>query len=84
MKNSHAYKMSMSALFAALGTPLLMEFSRQECWNGLTFPSLGDLRDLGIKPGSSAVHAVSLPSEHQRSSIALLISLKCVPVTLEY
>ena len=29
--------------------PLSMEFSRQDCWNGLPFPSLGDLPDLGIK-----------------------------------
>ena len=30
--------------------PLSMEFSRQEYWNGLPFPSPGDLPDLGIKP----------------------------------
>ena len=29
-----------------------MEFSWQEYWSGLTFPSLGDLPDLGIKAGS--------------------------------
>ena len=38
----------------ALGTPLLMEFSRQECWNGLTFPSLGDLPNPGVEPASLA------------------------------
>jgi len=27
-----------------------MGFSRQECWNGLPFPSPGDLPDPGIKP----------------------------------
>ena len=31
---------------------LSMEFSRQDYWNGLLFPSLGDLPDQGIKPGS--------------------------------
>ena len=29
-----------------------MGFSRQEYWNGLTFPSPGDLSDPGIEPGS--------------------------------
>ena len=31
---------------------LSMEFSRQEYWSGLPFPSPGDLPDPGIKPGS--------------------------------
>ena len=29
-----------------------MEFSRQEYWSGLPFPSPGDLPDPGIEPGS--------------------------------
>jgi len=40
-----------------------MEFSRQEYWSGLPFPSPGDLPDPGIKPGSPALQADSLPSE---------------------
>ena len=32
--------------------PLSMEFSRQEYWSGLPFPSLGDLPHPGIKPVS--------------------------------
>ena len=43
--------------------PLSMEFSRQEYWNGLPFPSPGDLSDPGIKPRSPALQADSLPSE---------------------
>ena len=31
---------------------LSMEFSQQECWNGLPFPPPGDLPDLGIEPVS--------------------------------
>jgi len=31
---------------------LPMEFSRQEFWNVLPFPSPGDLSDLGIEQGS--------------------------------
>ena len=30
--------------------PLFMEFSRQEYWSGLPFPSPGDLPDPGIEP----------------------------------
>ena len=40
-----------------------MEFSRQEYWSGLPFLSPGDLPDPGIKPGSLALQADSLPSE---------------------
>ena len=47
----------------ACQAPLSMEFSRQEYWSGLPFPSLGDLPNLGIKPGSSALQADSLSSE---------------------
>jgi len=40
-----------------------MEFSRQEYWSGLPFPSLGDLPDPGIKHRFPALQADSLPSE---------------------
>ena len=43
--------------------PLSMGFSRQEYWSGLPFPSPGDLPNPGIKPGSPALQADSLPSE---------------------
>ena len=43
--------------------PQSMEFSRQEYWSGLPFPSPGDLPNLGIKPGSPALQADALPSE---------------------
>ena len=35
--------------------PLSMEFSRQEYWTGLPFPSPGDLPDPGIEPASPAL-----------------------------
>ena len=35
--------------------PLYVEFSRQEYWNGLLFPTPGDLPDPGIKTVSFAV-----------------------------
>ena len=37
--------------------PPSMEFSGQECWNGLPFPSPGDLPDTGIEPGSPVLQA---------------------------
>ena len=43
--------------------PLSMEFSRQEYWSGLPFPTPGDLPDPGIELESPALQADSLPSE---------------------
>ena len=43
--------------------PPSMGFSRQEYWSGLPFPSPGDLPDPGLKPGSPALQADSLPFE---------------------
>ena len=39
--------------------PLSMAFSRQEYWNGLPFPSPGDLPDPGIEPASPASRALA-------------------------
>ena len=48
----------------ACQAPPSMEFSRQEYWSGLPFPSPGDLPDPGIQPRSPALQAdASLPSE---------------------
>ena len=43
--------------------PPSMGFSRQWYWSGLPFPSLGDLPDPGIKPGSPVLQTDTLPSE---------------------
>ena len=43
--------------------PPSMEFSRQEYWSGLPFPSPGDLPDPGIEPRSPALQADTLASE---------------------
>ena len=48
--------------------PLTLEFSRQESWSGLPFPSARDLPDQGIKPESPALQADSLPSKPQGKS----------------
>ena len=47
----------------ACQAPLLMEFSRQEYWGGLPFPTPGDPPNPGIEAGSPVLQADSLPSE---------------------
>ena len=42
--------------------PPPMEFSRQEYWNGLPFPSPGDFPNPGIEPRSPPLQADALPS----------------------
>ena len=50
----------------ACQAPLSMG-QRQEYWSRLPFPSPGDLPDPGIKPGSPALQADSLPTKLQGS-----------------
>ena len=65
-------------LFASLWTaarqaPLSMEFSRQEHWSELPFPSPRDLPDSGIEPVSPAgfaLQADSLPLSHMNEGDA--------------
>ena len=71
--------LSQVQLFATLWTvacqaPLSMEFSRQEYWTGLLFPSPGDFSDPGIEPRSPALQAESLPSEPPGTLTCLGIS----------
>ena len=59
---------SLVRLFAiswtvAYQSPPSMEFSRQEYWSGLPFPSPRDLSDPGIELRSPALQADALPSE---------------------
>ena len=44
---------------AACQAPLPTEFSRQEHWSGLPFPSAGDLLDPGMEPASPASPALA-------------------------
>ena len=53
----------MTPWTVTLQAPLSMGFSRQEYLSGLPCPSAGDLPQPGIKPGSPALQADSLPSE---------------------
>ena len=61
----------------ALQAPLSMEFSRQKYWSGLPFPSPGHLPNPGIKSGSPALQANSLPSESPGKPLHYLVSCKC-------
>ena len=47
----------------AYRAPPSVEFSRQEYWSGLPFPSPEDLPDPGIEPGSPKLQADTLPSQ---------------------
>ena len=53
--------------------PLPMGFSRQESWNGLPFPSPGDLPGPRTKLGSPALQADSLPSELQGNPLSTIV-----------
>ena len=53
-----------------------MEFSKQEYWSVLSFPSPGDLPDPGIEPASPAWQADSLPSEPPGEPRMRLVTLK--------
>ena len=53
---------------------LSMEFSRQEYWSGLPFPSPVDLPNPGIKLGSPAVQVDSLPTEISGNPLEMLVA----------
>ena len=55
----------MTPWTVAYQAPQSMEFSRQEYWSGLPFPSPGDLPNPGIERGSPALQADTLLSEPQ-------------------
>ena len=57
--------------------PLSMEFSRQEYWSELPFPSPTDLPVPGIKPGSPTLQADSLPSEPPEKSSEIKQKNRC-------
>ena len=64
-----ACMLSYVGLFAALQTvarqaPLSIEFSRQESWSGLPFPTSGDLPDPEIEHTSPALQVDSLLLSH--------------------
>ena len=63
MKLLHRVRLFATPRTVAHQAPQSLEFSRQEYWSGLPFPSPGDLSNPGIEPGSPALQADALPSE---------------------
>ena len=68
----------LSRLFATPRTaahqaPLSMQFSRQEYWSGLPFPTPGDHPDPGIEPKSNW-QPDSLPLSHLGSLNVIIVS----------
>ena len=57
---------------------LSMGFPRQEYWNGLPFPSSGDLPDSGIKLRFPNWQVDSLPLSQQESCNGLLNKLRYI------
>ena len=60
----------------AYQAPPSMGFSRQECWNGLPFPSPGDLPDPGIERRSPALQADALPSKPPGNLVIIITLFK--------
>ena len=60
---SQSIQLFMTSWTVAYQVPLSMEFSRQEYWSGLPFPSPGESSWPGIEPRSPALQADALPSE---------------------
>ena len=87
-KEKKVQSFSSDQLFATPWTvayqpPPSMEFSRQEYWSGLPFPSPGDLPDPGIKLESPAFQADALTSEPPRKPNHMfnLIAFPEIPIT---
>ena len=59
-----------------------MEFSSQEDWSVLPFPSPQDLPDPGIEPGSPALQADTLPAEPPGKPILYLFTFPTTAITL--
>ena len=59
------------------GPSWLWEFSRQEYWSGLPYPSPGDLPNRGIEPRFPALQADSLTSEPS-GSLSLILPFSSV------
>ena len=77
----------MTPWTVARRAPLSMEFSRQEYWSGLPFPSpeerccsseqRNQLPNQGIEPGSSVLQVDSLPSESPGKPLETTEGVKC-------
>ena len=71
--------------YIACQAPLSMEFSKQEYWGGLPFPTPGDLPDPGIEPMSSVSPALAgrvfITAPPWKPYVYITESLCCTPET---
>ena len=74
----------MIPLKVARQVPLSMGFPKQEYWTALPFPSLGDLPDPGIKPGSPALQVDSAPTELSGSPIKMVCKSQIITAILSH
>ena len=63
MKSLSRVRLFATPWTVAYKAPLSMDFSRQEYWSGLPFPSPGDLPNPEMEPGSPELQTDALPSE---------------------
>ena len=62
--------------------PLSMEFSRQEYWSGLLFPSPGDLPDPGIEPVFSCFSRISMQILYHCATWEAVWNVKYISIKL--
>ena len=87
MKSLSHVRLFVTPWTVAHQTPPSMEFSRQEYWSGLPFPSPGDLPNPGIKARSPALRTDALPSEppgnhYRHCRISLVVPLTWMNIEL--
>ena len=73
VKSLSRVRLSATPWTVAYQAPPSMEFSRQEYWSGLPFPSPGYLPDPGIEPGSPTLQADALSSEPPGKPFLVLV-----------
>ena len=56
---------------------------QEEYWGGVPLPSPGDLPDPGVKPGSHALQADSLPLSQQGSPTTMLLLLPLLTAVMK-
>ena len=83
MKSLSRVRLFATPWAVAYQAPPSMGFSRQEYWNGLPFPSPGNLPNPGIEPGSPAFQADALQIEQRAKTGSLRASRGCGLLNLE-
>ena len=63
MKSLSRVRLFVTPWTVAYQAPQSVEFSMQEYWSGLPFPSPGDLPDPGAEPRSPTLQETALPFE---------------------